>query len=357
MNRPLLTAFVFTLAVFLHGASASASAGGEGLRVTDYFLSHTSNEPFYAQQKLDASVTLHVREVVLVGRERTVSKDGKVLLLIHGATIPGYVAFDTDHENASLMRHFAQAGWDVFALDLEGYGLSTRPLLMDDPGAFPNSKAPMHSDVTVRNVERAVEFILGLRRVEKLHLLGWSSGADLEAPLYTIRHPGKVARLVLFGVGYDDPTSMDERKKQAAADETAMVLYSRPTSVARWAGLGTKEEFVIPGAFEAFRKAFLASDPKSGELGGAVRWPAGRSVDWNLSKPFFDASKIRVPTLVIRGEADTWATHESNQRLMDALSGDVKNYVAIPNAGHYLQFEKTNKQFYRAVEDFLEPKQ
>lgn len=202
-----------TLVILLFGGAQSATADeGDGLRVTDYFISHTSNEPFYAQQKLDPNVTLHVREVVLAGRERTVTKDGKVLLLIHGATVPGYVAFDTDYENASLMRYFARAGWDTFALDLEGYGLSTRPLVMDDPAAFPGSKAPMHGDVTVRDVERVVEFIGALRRVDKVHLLGWSTGADLEAPLYTIRHPDKVARLVLFGVGYDDPTSMDERK-------------------------------------------------------------------------------------------------------------------------------------------------
>ena len=80
-----------------------------------------------------------MREVVLPGRERTVAQDGKVLLLIHGFSVPGYVAFDTDHENCSLMRYFARAGWDTFALDLEGFGLSTRPLVMDDPAAFPDS--------------------------------------------------------------------------------------------------------------------------------------------------------------------------------------------------------------------------
>lgn len=351
------TILTSTLTILLFGRALSVAAHeADGLRVTDYFISHTSNEPFYAQQKLDPSVTLHVREVVLAGRERTVTKDGKVLLLIHGATLSGYVAFDTDFENVSLMRYFARAGWDTFALDLEGYGLSTRPLVMDDPAAFPDSKAPMHGDVTVRDVERVVDFIRELRRVDKVHLLGWSSGADLEAPLYAIRHPDKVARLVLFGVGYDVPESMEERRKRAATDEAAKVLYSRPSSVARWAGYGTKEDFVVPGAYEAHRKALLASDPKSGELGGAVRWPAGRSVDPDLSKPFFDASKISVPTLVIRGDADTWATRESNRQLMDALGSKVKAYVEIPNAGHFLQFEKSNKQFYRAVEDFLEGK-
>jgi len=100
-----------------------------------------------------------------------------VLLLIHGYSIPGYVAFDTDHENCSMMRHFARAGWDTFTLDFEGFGLSTRPPVMDDPSAFPDSKAPVRVDVTLRNIERVVDFISALRGVAQVHLLGWSLGA------------------------------------------------------------------------------------------------------------------------------------------------------------------------------------
>jgi pimeloyl-ACP methyl ester carboxylesterase len=347
----LIATLLFSL-VRLHSAVANEA---DGLRVTDYFISHTSNEPFYAQQRLDPRVTLHVREVVLAGRERTVAKDGKILLLIHGGTSPGYVAFDTDRENCSLMRYFVRAGWDTFALDLEGFGLSTRPLVMENPAAFPDSKAPMHGEVTVRDVERVVDFINSLRGTEKVHLLGWSQGASLEAPLYAIRHPEKVAKLVLFGVSYDYAESMDERKKTAADREVQKVRYSEPL-LTGWAGLGTKEEFVIPGCFDVYRKAHLASDPKSGELGGAVRYPAGRSVDLERSTPHFDAGKITVPTLVIRGDADTYATHEDNQRLLNTLGSTVKAFVEIPNAGHFLQFERTNMQFYQAVKNFLDAK-
>jgi pimeloyl-ACP methyl ester carboxylesterase len=337
----------------LAGLQPALAGDADGLRVTDYFVSHTSNEPFYVEQKLDPRVTLHVREVVLPGRERTVAQDGKVLLLIHGYSTPGYVAFDTDHENCSLMRHFARAGWDTFALDLEGFGLSTRPLVMEDPAAFPDSKAPMHSDVTLRDVERAVEFINELRGVEQVHLLGWSQGATLEAPLYAIRHPEKVARLVLFGTSSDNLMSVEERKKTAAEDEAQKVLQSVP-SPERWAGLGTKEEIVVPGCFDAHRIALLASDPKSGELGGAVRVPAGRSVDEGLADPYFDAAKITVPTLVIRGDADTSAVRQDNQQLTNALGSEVKEYVEIPNGGHFLHFENVNMQFYAAVQGFLE---
>jgi pimeloyl-ACP methyl ester carboxylesterase len=135
----ILTSALLGWLVWIHSAVAEDA---DGLRVTDYFISHASNEPFYAEQNLDPSVTLRVREVVLPGRERTVAKDGKVLLLIHGYSIPGSVAFDTDHGNCSLMRYFARAGWDTFALDLGGFGLSTRPPVMDNPAAFWTARLP-----------------------------------------------------------------------------------------------------------------------------------------------------------------------------------------------------------------------
>ena len=346
----ILTSALLAWFVGLHSAVAEDA---DGLRVTDYFISHTSNEPFYAQQNLDPSVTLYVREVVLPGRERTVVEDGKVLLLIHGYSVPGHVAFDTDHGNCSLMRHFARAGWDTFTFDLEGFGLSTRPPVMDNPDAFPDSKAPIHADVALRGVERVVEFITALRGVEQVHLLGWSQGSSLEAPLYAIRHPDKVASLVLFGVEYSNSMSMEERQKSAADSEAQKVLHSVPTPE-RWAGLGTKEEQIAPGCFDAHRQALLASDPKSGELGGAVRIPAGRTVDEALAEPDFDAAKISVPTLVIRGDADTSAKREENQKLVAALGSAVKEYVEIPNGGHFLHFENVNMEFYQALQNFLE---
>jgi pimeloyl-ACP methyl ester carboxylesterase len=346
--------FASVAALVGFGEAIAEDAGD--LRVTDYFISHTSNEPFYAEHKLDPGVTLHVREVVLPGRERTVAQDGKVLLLIHGYSIPGSVAFDTDHENCSLMRYFARAGWDTFAPDLEGFGQSTRPPVMDNPDAFPDSKAPIHTAVTMRDVERVVDFIGALRTVERVHLLGWSQGATLEAPRYAIQHPKKVADLVLFAPSYDNSMTPDEREKKAADGDVEKVFRGIPAPKG-WAGLGTKETFVKPGCFEANRDALLASDPKSSELEGAVRIPAGRRIDENLAAPHFDAAKISVPTLVVRGDADTYAKREDSQKLMNALGSKVKEYVEIPGGGHFLQFENVNVQFYEAVQNFLESDQ
>jgi pimeloyl-ACP methyl ester carboxylesterase len=301
-------------------------------------------------------VVIHLREVILGGRERTVPKEGKVLVLLHGYSVPGYIAFDLDYEDCSMMRYFAYAGWDTFALDYEGHGLSSRPLLMDAPAAFPQSKAPIHSEVAVNDVEHVVDFIKGLRGVEKVYMLGWSLGASRTAPLYTIRHPDSVEKLVLFAPGYKNLGFAEGLRKNAdVLDDKVKVVTSRP-SLDGWYQFGSKDDLIVPGAFEVYRDVFLASDPDSGEWGGAVRIPAGRLVDLLRANPQFDASKITVPTLVIRGALDTFATQEDNRVLMDELGSAVKEYMEIPDASHMIPYEMANVAFFEAVKKFLEAK-
>jgi pimeloyl-ACP methyl ester carboxylesterase len=339
------------LLILLTGQSVSA-AGSDALRVTDYFLSHVSKEPFYRDQGQNPTVNLHVREVVKAGNERTAAQENKVLLFLHGATFPGYVAFDLDHENISMMRHFARLGWDTFALDLEGYGQSTRPAVMDSPNQYPDRQAPISLEVTLADVERTVDFIRHLRGVDKVHLLGWSAGAMVEGPRFAIRHPDKVAKLVLYGAKYlGKGKSAEQRRKQDAKRNAEKNRYGNPGDVTRWAKLGTREQNLIPGAFEAYTVAHRASDPMSKALDGRIRAPWGRFIGW--PEPHFDAAAITVPTLVIRGETDAVASREDNQELFQALGTENKKYVEIEGAGHMMHFEKVNERFYEFLEAFL----
>jgi hypothetical protein len=52
--------------------------------------------------------------------------------MIHGATVSVVPGFDLQFENYSWMDYLASAGFDVFAMDHTGYGLSPRPM-MDNP--------------------------------------------------------------------------------------------------------------------------------------------------------------------------------------------------------------------------------
>ena len=61
------------------------------------------------------------------------ASDNPVVLFVHGAGTPGAVAFDVPYQDYSWMGYLAQARGDVFAMDMTGYGRSTRPGVMNDP--------------------------------------------------------------------------------------------------------------------------------------------------------------------------------------------------------------------------------
>ena len=210
--------------------------------------------------------------------------------------------------------------------------------------------------MAVNDVERVVDFVKHLRGVGKVFILGWSRGASRTAPLYTIRHLDSVAKLVLFAPGYKSLGFAEGFRKYATVFYDKVKVRTSHPSLEGWYLFGSKKEILVPGAFEAYRRVYLASDPKSGESGGSVRVPAGRLDDLLRTNPQFDASKITVPTLVIRGALDTFATRIDNKLLIDAWGSTVKKYVEIPNASHLLPYEKANVQFFKAVKDFLEAK-
>ncbi|MBV9749809.1 MAG: alpha/beta hydrolase, partial [Acetobacteraceae bacterium] len=57
----------------------------------------------------------------------------RTLLFVHGATYPASTAFDLQLGGTSFMDDLAKYGFDVYAMDLPGYGKSSRPAQMDQP--------------------------------------------------------------------------------------------------------------------------------------------------------------------------------------------------------------------------------
>ena len=51
----------------------------------------------------------------------------RILLMVHGATYPGEPAFDLPLGGVSWMDYVAQRGFDVYLMNVRGYGMSTRP--------------------------------------------------------------------------------------------------------------------------------------------------------------------------------------------------------------------------------------
>jgi len=123
----------------------------------------------------DPAIDLYVRNKHLPG-DRTYTPD-KILLFVHGATYPAETAFDLQLDGLSWMDYIARRGYDVYLVDVRGYGRSTRPPEMDRP---PGDNAPIvRTQTAVKDVGAAVDFILERRGVQKLNLLGWSWGTTL----------------------------------------------------------------------------------------------------------------------------------------------------------------------------------
>ena len=141
----------------------------------------------------DAGIDLFVRNKHPAGME-SFSSD-RILLYVHGATYPSETAFDLPIEGVSMMDMIAARGFDVYLVDVRGYGHSTRPPEMSQPAAA--NKPIVSTDVAARDLGAAIDYILKKRGVSKIEVMGWSWGTSIVG-LYTSGHNEKVDRLVLY---------------------------------------------------------------------------------------------------------------------------------------------------------------
>jgi pimeloyl-ACP methyl ester carboxylesterase len=126
--RPfLLMAFLFVNASLTQRTVAD---DGEHFLTVDHYVSVHSTVPFMSGQISQ----IYVRERLQAGMVlRAASVADRVVLFVHGAGTPAEVAFDVPYQDYSWMAYLAQSGFDVFAMDVTGYGRSTRPTAMNDP--------------------------------------------------------------------------------------------------------------------------------------------------------------------------------------------------------------------------------
>ena len=279
----------------------------------------------------------------------------RILLYVHGATYPSETAFDLQLDGMSWMDYIAAHGWDVYLLDLRGYGRSSRPPEMDQPAL--DNHPIVTTDVAVRDVGAAVDYIMKRRKASTVNLLGWSWGTSIMAA-YTTANNDKVNKLVLYAplwlrttpaaIGGDGPLG-------------AYRTVARDAARKRWvAGVPEdKQADLIPaGWFETWADATWATDPKS-NASGQLRAPNGIIQDlrayWMAGKTYYDPANIRVPTLLIRAEWDQDTPAYMAQALFPLLkNAPVKRYVEIGEGTHTVIMEKNRLQLFREVQMFLD---
>jgi pimeloyl-ACP methyl ester carboxylesterase len=252
------------------------------------------------------------------------------------------------------MEYIAQHGWDVWLVDVRGYGRSSRPPEMDEPAE--KNRPIVNTDVAVRDVGTVVDFIRKRRGVPRINLMGWSWGATMMGA-FTSRNSEKVVRLVLYAPGWVRTTPA------LIKGEGAYRTVSIESTRGRWlSGVAEdkKQDLIPAGWFEAWSKATFASDPVGSKQNPPVlRAPSGVLQDardyWSAGKPYYDPGLISVPTLIVHAEWDADNPSYMAQALFGKLTrAPVKRMVEIGEGTHTVIMEKNRMQLFREVQLFLD---
>jgi pimeloyl-ACP methyl ester carboxylesterase len=331
----------------------------------DHLVSHPSTAPAIRGEQ----VTLYMRERSLANpASQSTSPPGKVVLFVHGAALGSTGAFDLAYQDYSWMAYLAQAGFDTFALDLTGYGFSTRPDPMNDPcNLDPETLAtlvpalhvqtcpavkPVQID-TLRSdwddLDAAVNFVRDLRHVDRVSLVGWSYGGSIIGG-YAVNHPDKVDRLVMLSPAYDRDHP-DASVPETAASGPPMSLQTPETVPSFWDHQVKCADQVDPGVRDAVWQEGIVAD--------AVSWaPGHRRVPifptwfWNRAL----ASKVQAPTLVVEGEFDEMApitTPDAIRAAYADLGTPTKLYVNLACSSHFAQWETRHLPMFAASLEWL----
>ncbi|SFQ00153.1 Lysophospholipase, alpha-beta hydrolase superfamily [Bradyrhizobium sp. Ghvi] len=301
-----------------------------------------------------AGISLRLRNK-RAAAQKTFSSE-RTILMVHGATYSSASLFDVPLGGASFMDHLAAQGYDVFALDVRGYGGSTRPPEMDAPA---EDAAPLvRTDVAVGDLARAVSYILRHRGIPRLSLVAMSWGGSV-AGAYTAGNNDKVEKLALVAPLWllNAPAPIDTGGALGAYRKVPVLDFRE-----RWlaaAPEAARESLIPEGWFERWAEASLATDPQ----GNAERPRVMRAVNgpiqdirdyWAAGKALYDPNDIRVPVLLVHAEWDRDVTMASAQDFFLTLKrAPYRRWVEIGEGTHMVLLEKNRLQAFDAISQFL----
>ncbi len=337
----------------------AASSAPADLERTDHFVSLRSTAPGMARNQ----ASLYVREVRLPGA----GKSKGLVLFVHGAGTPAEVSFDVPYGDYSWMAYLARAGFDVFAMDMEGYGRSTRPPPMSDacnvaaaaqpqfipktipapcPAAFRAPITTMSSDW--RDIGAVVEQLLTQTSEKSLSIVAWSQGGPRSFG-YALANPGKVARLVVLAPAYNR-TMPTEAPDPLPAPAAPMTTQSEAEFKANWDRQTPCKDQYEPAAAASVWSELQKSDPVGATWGtGVRRAPAVPS--WGFNKE--TTARLKTPYLMIAGATDGQVDPARVRELYEDLGSKNKVLIDLACASHNAMWEKPHLTLFKASLDWL----
>ena len=330
----------FGIAVATIACIALADDGQRLLRV-DHYVRVTSTAPGMAGQ----TAQIYAREVVLASTGlRQAGLEDRVVLFVHGAGTPGEVAFDAGAKGYSWAAFLARAGFDAFAMDMTGYGRSTRPAGMNDPAKMSEPISTIGSDWN--DIDAVVDHIRALRHVEKVSLVGWSLGGP-RAGGYAAQHPEKVNKLVLLAPAYNR-TGPD--KQTAGPGRGGFNTQSHAEFMANWdRQVGCPDQYE-PAVSDAVWSEMLESDPVGATWGTGVR-RAPTVPSWGFNAAV--VAKTTIPILMVAGQYDKQVNPASVRNLYADVGSPRKVFADLACSSHNALWEKNHLLLFRASLEWL----
>ena len=292
---------------------------------------------------------------MLVRRKRRADAHGYPLVMIHGATYASSGVFDYPRPDGSWADLLAGAGFDVWMIDLPGYGQAERPAAMCRPAlAHPPLVRTAQAETCA---QYAIDHVLAKTGVDKVDLLGYSWGTAIGGAVAGAK-PARINKLVLLGALWikDVPSAISNGQPPGAYREV-----SAEDTVKRWC-IGLTPEMADAVGTEAERQAWaqftIESDALARSNGGTLLAPAGVVADvieyWANDKPTYDPGDIRAPTLIIMGEWDHETTPAQGREVFDRLTNAQDRwFVMIGRATHSMPLERQRDAMHKAVVNFL----
>ncbi len=258
-----------------------------------------------------------------------------VLVLVHGSSNAAQSTFDLTvpgQTNYSMMNAFASYGFDVWALDHEGYGASDR--------------TSGNSDIAsgVADLRAGMLVIARETGQSAAHFFGESSGA-IRVAAFAAAAPTSVKRIALSAFSYTGKGS-STLANRAKDVEFYRTHNTRPSSLALYRSIFTRDK---EGTGDpAVGDAIFAAEAKYG-----TEVPTGTYLDMVTKLPIVEPERVLAPVLMARGEYDGIATEEDSLAFFSRLGNRDKAFVVIPGAAHSLVLGLNRALFWHALDGFL----
>jgi len=263
-------------------------------------------------------------------------KSRPVLFLVHGSSNSSRTSYDLQVPGKgeySMMDAFARNGFDVWTMDHEGYGRSSR--------------SAGNSDIKsgVEDLKLAAEVVKRETGQSKTHFFGTSSGA-IRAGAYAQAQPERVDRLVLSAFTYKGEGS------PTLADRAKQVDYYRTHNTrlrdrAMIHSIFTRDQ--LASSYDPAVIDVMADE----ELKFGDQVPTGTYLDMTANLPLVDPLKVKSPVLLIRGDHDGIATVDDLFDFYRQLPNGDRQFVIVPQTAHNPTMGKNRFLFWHAVNAFL----